>query len=52
MSGLRLKRLGIVMERESGNIQEIEGVLNPAVARPVVYPNDCVIVVAHNLPAY
>ena len=33
MSGLQLKRLGIVMERESGNSQEIEGVLNPAAAR-------------------
>ncbi len=33
MSDLQLQRLGIVMERELGNSQEVEGVLNPAVAR-------------------
>ena len=33
MSGLQLKRLGILMEPEPGNPQEIEGVLNPAAAR-------------------
>ena len=33
MSGFRLQRLGIVMEPEPGNPQEIEGVLNPASAR-------------------
>jgi predicted GH43/DUF377 family glycosyl hydrolase len=33
MSGFKLKRLGIVMEPEPGNPQEIGGVLNPAVAR-------------------
>ena len=30
MSGFKLQRLGIVMEPEPGNPQEIEGVLNPA----------------------
>jgi beta-1,2-mannobiose phosphorylase / 1,2-beta-oligomannan phosphorylase len=30
MSGLTLRRLGLVMEPEPGNPQEIEGVLNPA----------------------
>jgi predicted GH43/DUF377 family glycosyl hydrolase len=30
---LQLQRLGIVMERELGNSQEVEGVLNPAAAR-------------------
>ncbi|MGA2133568.1 MAG: glycosidase [Bryobacteraceae bacterium] len=33
MSGFKLQRLGIVMEPEPGNPQEVEGVLNPAVAR-------------------
>ena len=33
MSGLKLKRLGMMMEPEPGNPQEIEGVLNPAAAR-------------------
>jgi predicted GH43/DUF377 family glycosyl hydrolase len=33
MSGFQLKRLGLVMEPEPGNPQEIEGVLNPAAAR-------------------
>lgn len=33
MSGFKLQRLGILMEPEPGNPQEIEGVLNPAVAR-------------------
>jgi beta-1,2-mannobiose phosphorylase / 1,2-beta-oligomannan phosphorylase len=33
MSSLQLQRLGIVMQRESGNREEIEGVLNPAAAR-------------------
>ena len=33
MSGFKLQRLGMVMEPEPGNPQEIEGVLNPAVAR-------------------
>jgi predicted GH43/DUF377 family glycosyl hydrolase len=33
MSGFKLKRLGLVMEPEPGNSQEIEGVLNPAVVR-------------------
>src|SRR6202050_4198700 len=33
MSGFNLQRLGIVMEPEPGNPQEIQGVLNPAVAR-------------------
>jgi beta-1,2-mannobiose phosphorylase / 1,2-beta-oligomannan phosphorylase len=33
MSGLMLRRLGIVMEPEPGNPQEIEGVLNPAAVR-------------------
>lgn len=33
MSGFKLKRLGILMEPEPGNPQEIEGVLNPAAAR-------------------
>jgi len=33
MSGFELHRLGIVMEPEPGNPQEIEGVLNPAAAR-------------------
>ena len=33
MSGLKLQRLGLVIEPEPGNAQEIEGVLNPAVIR-------------------
>jgi predicted GH43/DUF377 family glycosyl hydrolase len=33
MSGFQLQRLGIVMEPEPGNPQEVEGVLNPAAAR-------------------
>src|ERR1700689_3556965 len=33
MSGYKLKRLGLVMEPEPGNPQEVEGVLNPAAAR-------------------
>src|ERR1017187_9303391 len=33
MSGFMLQRLGMVMEPEPGNPQEVEGVLNPAAAR-------------------
>jgi beta-1,2-mannobiose phosphorylase / 1,2-beta-oligomannan phosphorylase len=33
MSGFKLQRLGLVMEPEPGNLQEIEGVLNPAAVR-------------------
>ncbi len=33
MSGFELRRLGLVMEPEPGNPQEIEGVLNPAAVR-------------------
>src|SRR5271165_970998 len=33
MSGFQLQRLGLIMEPEPGNPQEIEGVLNPAAAR-------------------
>ncbi|MGA2433989.1 MAG: glycosidase [Bryobacteraceae bacterium] len=33
MSGFKLLRLGLVMEPEPGNPQEIEGVLNPAAVR-------------------
>jgi len=33
MSGLTLRRLGLVMEPEPGNPQEVEGVLNPAAVR-------------------
>jgi beta-1,2-mannobiose phosphorylase / 1,2-beta-oligomannan phosphorylase len=33
MSGFKLQRLGLVMEAEPGNPQEIEGVLNPAAVR-------------------
>jgi predicted GH43/DUF377 family glycosyl hydrolase len=33
MSGFNLQRLGLVMEPEPGNPQEIEGVLNPAAVR-------------------
>ena len=33
MSGFQLQRLGLVMEPEPGNPNEIEGVLNPAAVR-------------------
>ncbi len=33
MSGLQMKRLGMIMQPEAGNPQEVEGVLNPAAAR-------------------
>jgi predicted GH43/DUF377 family glycosyl hydrolase len=33
MSGLTLRRLGVVMEPEPGNPQDVEGVLNPAAVR-------------------
>ncbi|MGD0436523.1 MAG: glycosidase [Bryobacteraceae bacterium] len=33
MSGCKLRRLGIIMEPEPGNAQEVEGVLNPAAVR-------------------
>ena len=33
MSGFKLQRLGMVMEPEPGNPQEVEGVLNPAAVR-------------------
>ena len=33
MSGFELQRLGMLMEPEPGNPQEVEGVLNPAAAR-------------------
>lgn len=33
MSGLKLHRLGLIMEPESGNSMEVEGVLNPAATR-------------------
>src|SRR5664279_4188496 len=33
MSGLKLQRLGMLMEPQAGNPQEIEGVLNPAAVR-------------------
>ena len=33
MSGFELRRLSLVMEPESGNPQEVEGVLNPAAVR-------------------
>jgi predicted GH43/DUF377 family glycosyl hydrolase len=33
MSALVLKRLGLIMEPEAGNPQEVEGVLNPGAAR-------------------
>ena len=33
MTGLRLQRLGMLMEPEPGNAHEVEGVLNPAAAR-------------------
>ncbi len=33
MSGFKLQRLGMIMESESGNPMEVEGVLNPAAVR-------------------
>jgi hypothetical protein len=33
MIGFRLRRLGMVMEPEPGNPQEVEGVLNPTAVR-------------------
>jgi len=33
MSGLKLQRLGLIMEPEPGNMMEVEGVLNPAAVR-------------------
>src|SRR5664279_1585992 len=33
MSGIKLHRLGLMMEPEPGNPQEVEGVLNPAATR-------------------
>jgi predicted GH43/DUF377 family glycosyl hydrolase len=33
MSGFKLQRIGMLMESEPGNLQEVEGVLNPAAAR-------------------
>src|SRR5580704_13709288 len=33
MSGLKLQRMGMLMEPEPGNSQEVEGVLNPAAVR-------------------
>ena len=33
MTGFKLRRLGMVMEPEPGNPQEVEGVLNPAAVR-------------------
>ena len=30
MSGFKLQRMGMLMEPEPGNSQEVEGVLNPA----------------------
>ena len=33
MSGFKLQRLGMLMEPQPGNPQEVEGVLNPAAAR-------------------
>ena len=33
MSGFQLQRLGMLMEPEPGNPQEVEGVLNPAAVR-------------------
>ena len=33
MSGLTLQRLGLIIEPEPGNPQEIEGILNPAAIR-------------------
>jgi hypothetical protein len=34
MSGFKLQRLGLVMEPEAGNLQEIEGLLNPVERTP------------------
>jgi hypothetical protein len=33
MSGFELQRLGMLMEPQPGDLQEVEGVLNPAAAR-------------------
>src|SRR5271165_6439939 len=33
MSGFKLRRLGLIMEPEPGNLYEVEGTLNPAAAR-------------------
>jgi hypothetical protein len=33
MIGLKLQRLGMIMEPEPGNLHEVEGVLNPGAAR-------------------
>ena len=33
MPGFQMKRFGMIMEPESGNALEVEGVLNPAAAR-------------------
>jgi hypothetical protein len=33
VAGFQMKRLGMVMEPEPGNPQEVEGVLNPAGVR-------------------
>ena len=33
MNGLKLKRLGMIMEPEPGNPMEVEGTLNPAAVR-------------------
>jgi hypothetical protein len=33
MSGFKLQRLGMLMEPEPGNPNEVEGVLNPAAVR-------------------
>ena len=33
MSGFKMQRLGLVMEPDPGNTEEIEGVLNPAAVR-------------------
>lgn len=33
MSGIKLQRLGVIMQPEDGNPMEVEGVLNPAAAR-------------------
>lgn len=33
MSEFKLRRLGMMMEPEPGNLQEVEGVLNPAAIR-------------------
>ena len=41
MSGYPLQRLGLVMELEPGNPQEIESVLNPAAARALTANFTC-----------